>query len=361
MSEFKSNVKNFQQQYEQVKDKLTNEEQTKNALIMPFFQMLGWNVFNPMEFMPEYTADVGIKKGEKVDYAILVNDEPVILIEAKSINEKLEKHDSQLFRYFGTTSSKFGILTNGRYYKFYTDLDEQNKMDSEPFLTIDIENIKDAQLSELSKFKKEQFDVDNIMSSAEELKYLNLTKEYLAQQFEETSDDLVRFFLDNVYNERKTSGNIEKFKPVLNKGLNQIVNEKVSDKLNKALNSENNISIGEHHTEDTNAGNVDSELLVDEEDDGIETTEEELEFYNIVKFILSDVIAPERIFYRDNRSYFNILIDDNIRKWVARLWVKKSGEMHVAFRDDTKVIINSPLELKQYSDKLIECVEEYKE
>lgn len=348
-SEFKNELNNYYQKYESIKDKLTNEEQTKNALIMPFFQMLGWDVFNPLEFIPEFVADVGIKKGEKVDYAIKVNDEPVILIEAKSITENLEKHDSQLFRYFGTTSSKFGILTNGRFYKFYTDLDEQNKMDSEPFLTIDVENLRDNQLSELAKFKKAQFDIDNIMSSAEELKYLNITKDYLSEQLESPSDELVKLFLENVYGERKTANNIDRFKPVLSKALNQFVNEKVSDRLNKALNSENNVVIQEISEEVKETDTL---------DDGIETTDEELEFYSIVKFIAQNVIDPDRIYYRDNRSYFNILIDDSIRKWVVRLYIKKNGDMEVEFRNKEKISISSPLDMQNYSEKLFEVIQE---
>lgn len=114
------------------------EEATKTAVIMPFFAMLGYDVFNPQEFVPEFTADVGIKKGEKVDYAIVKDGTPVILIECKSITENLERHDSQLFRYFGTSEAKFAILTNGLQYRFYTDLDNANKMDEDPFLTINI-------------------------------------------------------------------------------------------------------------------------------------------------------------------------------------------------------------------------------
>ena len=135
-----------------VKENVKTEEATKTSLIMPFFQALGYDVFNPMEFIPEYTADVGIKKGEKVDYAICLNEEIQILIEAKSINESLENHGSQLFRYFGTSSAKFGILTNGINYRFYTDLDDKNKMDSTPFFEIDLTELTDSKIDELKNF-----------------------------------------------------------------------------------------------------------------------------------------------------------------------------------------------------------------
>ena len=100
-------LKNLGKRVHTLKDNINTEEATKTSLILPFFQILGYDIFNPLEFIPEFTADFGIKKGEKVDYAIKISDAPVILIEAKSISEKLTKHDSQLFRYFGTTTSKF--------------------------------------------------------------------------------------------------------------------------------------------------------------------------------------------------------------------------------------------------------------
>lgn len=350
MSELKEGIKRFKEKYANVYDKLSNEEQTKNALVMPFFQMLGWDVFNPLEFVPEYTADYGIKKGEKVDYAIMVNEEPVILIEAKAISEDLDKHDGQLFRYFGTTSSKFGILTNGRIYKFYTDLEETNKMDPNPFLTIDIENFRDAQIPELAKFKKENFDVDDILSSAEELKYLNMLKGYISKQFDEADEQFIRFCLDSVFNERKTSSNIERFRDVVTKALNQIVNEKVSDRLNSALDSQNT-SID---AKDDGAAAVKGA----DEDDEIETTEEELEFYSIVKFMLQDYIDPERVFYRDNRSYFNLLLDDNIRKWFIRLRSKKNG-FEVEFKDGDRVAIQNLFEIKEHLPKILENIESF--
>ena len=149
--DFKDTLKTFINRLEMLKDTVQTEEATKMSLIVPFFQLLGYDVFNPMEFCPEYTADVGIKKGEKVDYAILVKNEPVILIEAKSANRKLDKHSSQLFRYFVTTSARFAILTNGIVYKFYTDLEETNKMDREPFLEINLLNLKESQIAQLAK------------------------------------------------------------------------------------------------------------------------------------------------------------------------------------------------------------------
>lgn len=144
--DFNETIKQFSKRAATIKDTASTEEATKMSLIVPLFQILGYDVFNPAEFCPEYTADVGIKKGEKVDYAILENGSPSMLIECKSCTEQLDKHSSQLFRYFGTTPAKFGILTNGLIYRFYTDLEESNKMDLVPFLELDITNLKMLQL-----------------------------------------------------------------------------------------------------------------------------------------------------------------------------------------------------------------------
>jgi len=152
--EFQEQLSQFAQRIEGLIPSVTTEEATKTSMVMPFFQMLGYDVFNPTEFVPEYTADVGIKKGEKVDYAIIINGSPVLLVECKTCQEDLEKHSSQLFRYFGTTVAKFAILTNGIIYKIYTDLEDKNKMDAIPFLEFDLLNLKENNIAEIIKFKR---------------------------------------------------------------------------------------------------------------------------------------------------------------------------------------------------------------
>ena len=316
MDKFKEDLKQLGRRVIELKDSIGTEEATKTSLIMPFFAALGYDLFNPTEFVPEFTADVGIKKGEKVDYAIVLEGKPTILVEAKSINEQLTKHDSQLFRYFGTTESKFGILTNGQEYKFFTDLDEPNKMDLSPFLTVDITKIKDNQIPELAKFHKDNFDVDKITSSAAEFKYLSSLKEYLSTELDEPSEDFIKFLLNEIYDGMKTKQILEKFKPIIKKGLNQFISEKVNDKLSAALKSSVSIDNVEIQSESDTTEKEDSEII---------TTPEELEAYTICKVVLKDTIPLDRLFYRDNRSYFNILLDDNIRRWFLRVRFNSVG------------------------------------
>ena len=156
---FAEDMKKLAERLASIESQVTTEEATKMSLILPFFQLLGYDVFNPSEFCPEFTADVGIKKGEKVDYAILRSGQPVILIEAKAVSKKLDRHSSQLFRYFVTTQAKFAILTNGIHYKFYTDLDEPNKMDKDPFMEFRLSEIRDSQIPQIEKFHKKYLDV----------------------------------------------------------------------------------------------------------------------------------------------------------------------------------------------------------
>ena len=281
------------------------------------------------------------------DYAIINDDKPAILIEAKSINEKLTKHDSQLFRYFGTTSAKFGILTNGLEYKFFTDLDEPNKMDSSPFFTIDITKIRDIQIAELAKFHKENYDIDNITSTASELKYLNSLKTFLTEQLKSPTENFVKYILSEIYEGTKTKLVIDKFTPIVAKGFNQLVTEKVNEKLSAALNTPVDVK---QEVEVVEAKQEESEII---------TTPEELEAYTAVKLLLKDTVEPCRVFYRDNRSYFNILLDDSIRKWIVRIYVGK--KIRLEFNDEHKTLvdIDTPLDITDHSERLIKIVSKF--
>ena len=163
--------------YTERKDIIQTEEATKTALIMPLITALGYNVFDPTEVVPEFTADIGIKKGEKVDYAIIKDGKPIMLIEAKWSGEELDvSKESQLMRYFNTTPAKIGILTNGHEYRFYTDLDQDNIMDMMPFLQFSICDISEQIVRELKRFTKGAFKIEEIASTASELKYTGTMK-----------------------------------------------------------------------------------------------------------------------------------------------------------------------------------------
>lgn len=349
--DFNESVKQFAERVDMIKSTVSTEEATKMSLIVPMFQLLGYDVFNPIEFCPEYTADVGIKKGEKVDYAVLENGKPNILIECKSCTEQLDKHSSQLFRYFGTTPAKFGILTNGIIYRFYTDLEEANKMDLVPFLEIDMSNLKDSTISELKKFCKDNFDREKIFSTAEELKYSSLIKGLLSSEFESPSEDFVRFVLYHIYDGQKNQRVIEKFTPVVKRAFSSFVNEIVNNKISSAL------------SKDSDSAESDETLLQNEEQvSKIVTTEEEIEAFYIVRGMLAEVASVEDIVHRDTESYFGILYKNNNRKPICRINLdRKNKQLFIpdANKKFERFYIGSLNDLYKYKNQLIEVIKRY--
>lgn len=349
--EFNEQIKQFSERVVNIKSTISTEEATKMSIIVPLFQIMGYDVFNPLEFCPEYTADVGIKKGEKVDYAILENGEPNILIECKSCTEQLDKHSSQLFRYFSTTPAKFGILTNGIIYRFYTDLEEANKMDLVPFLEIDITSIKDSSITQLKKFCKDNFDRDSIFSTAEELKYSSLIKKVLSAEFENPSEEFVRFILSGVYEGQKNQKVLEKFTPIVKRSFSSFVNEIVNNKISSAL------------SEDEPEKSVAEEPIVLEEPASkIITTEEEIEAFYIIRGLLAEAVPVEDITHRDTESYFGILYKNNNRKPVCRVNLDRKNKQ-LLIPDENKKFerfyIESLNDLYKYKRQLIDVVKRY--
>lgn len=356
--DFIDQLRQFSKRVESLIGKIHTEEATKTAVIMPFFAMLGYDVFNPQEFVPEYTADVGIKKGEKVDYAIVKDGAPVILIECKSITENLERHDSQLFRYFGTSVAKFAILTNGLQYRFYTDLDNPNKMDEDPFLSINILDVRDNQVPELKKFCKSVFDIDSIFSTASELKYAQEFKSIFTSQLSEPTDDFLRFFLQECYSGPKTQNVLEKFRPILRNALNELISETMNEKIKVALGgSGGSVSISEPKPVEDDVEESEVRRIPN-----IVTTEEELEAYFLVKNMLSDVTDIHNITYKDTESYFGILYKANTRKWICRLRLTDSIKSLILpdeSKQEIKYSLKDIYDLSQYKEQLIAVLQRY--
>ena len=348
---FFEDLSQLSERFETIKDQIKTEEATKMSMVVPFFQLLGYDVFNPQEFCPEFTADVGLKKGEKVDYAIILNNEPVILVECKWCGEPLDKHGSQLFRYFGTTTAKFGILTNGIIYRFYTDLDEANKMDLTPFLEINILELKENLVNELKKFCKISFDKDSIFSTASELKYTNLIKDLLKKELDEPSETFVRLIISSIYDGQKNQKVIDKFTPIVKKSFVSFINELVNQRLTSALNSTPDPEEVEplDQTEQT----VTSKIV---------TTQAEIESFFIIRGILAGTLNIEDVVYRDTESYFGILYKDNNRKTICRLNLD-SKKKQLLIPDENKnferIYIESLNDIYKYRDKIIAVAKRY--
>ena len=317
--DFIERLQSLAKKLNQVSGTLSTEEATKNALIMPFLHsVLGYDVFDPSEVVPEFTADTGTKKGEKVDYALMKDGEVQILIECKKYSEKLStKHASQLFRYFSVTNARIAILTNGAQYEFYTDLDAPNKMDEKPFLTLDLEDLDDHLVPEIKKLTKSSFDVDSVVDAAGELKYLNQIKKVLGEQFSQPEEDFVKFFTSKVYEGVQTPKVKSQFLDITTKALKQFLNDSINTRLKSA--------IGDSDSKPSLNSSIESVLPSSPNDDEekeiskVVTTDDELDGFNIVKAILRQKLDVQRIQSRDTQSYFGILLDDNNRKPLCRL------------------------------------------
>lgn len=344
---------------------IQTEEATKNALVMPFIAALGYNVFDPTEVTPELNADVGIKKGEKVDYAILREGKPIILFECKHHAADLSKtHASQLYRYFSVTEARFGVLTNGLSYWFYTDLEAANKMDSKPFFEFNMLDFKEAAVDELKKFSKSSFDLNNIMTTASELKYTREIRRILLEQMQSPSDELVKIILGKVYTGRVTQLVREQFAQFIRQAFAQVVNDQINERLKSALST---VVTPAAQTAEAPAGNGTAPGAKNEEpaakQDAIVTTVEEMEAFYTVKAILRDAVATKRIVMRDVQSYAGILLDDSNRKPICRLHFNRA-QKYVGFftgEKEERVPIGDVDELYKFSDRLHATVRQYLE
>jgi predicted type IV restriction endonuclease len=351
--DFKDQIKQLGDRVIKLKDQIQTEEATKNAFIMPFLQTLGYDVFNPLEVVPEYVTDIGTKKGEKIDYAIFKDGQTSILIECKHWVQNLNLHDGQLLRYFHVSKAKFGLLTNGINYRFYSDLVEANKMDEKPFLEFNINEIKDNQIEELKKFHKSVFDADSITNTASELKYTNELKHLLQQELANPSPDFVKHFARQVYPSVITAKVLEQFTNLTKKSIQQHISDLITERLKTALSKE------DEKNKEQEAIQAEQAKI---EENKIVTTEEELEGFMIVKTILRQKISFARVTYRDAQSYFAILLDDNNRKTICRLYLNGSKKYFVTLDEQKKEVrneIGTLDDIFKFSDTLLQIVDNY--
>lgn len=340
---------------------IETEEATKNAFIMPFISnVLGYDVFNPAEVIPEFTADVGVKRGEKVDYAILKDGKVQILMECKKLGDTLDlRYASQLFRYFAVTESRIAILTNGQEYQIFTDADMPNRMDEKPFLVFDLLDIDRTLLSEIQKLSKDTFDLESVVSAAEELKYISGIRKVIAGEAKEPSDEWVRFFVNRLYEGRTTQKIVEQFRPLVTRALHQYIGDQVQGRLKTALDDDGQPLTAAKPTAAA-APVIDGAVaqtagLVAMSD--VQTTDEELEGFNIVRAIACADVDPERVVHRDGKAYFAILLDDNNRKPIIRLHLNSKNKKFVttfeAGKDGTRRDIDSVVDIYQVAGEAI--------
>lgn len=324
---------------------LLTEEAAKTALVMPFLQSLGYDVFNPSEVVPEFTADVGTKKGEKVDYAICDNGKVTILIECKPSSADLNvNHAAQLFRYFSVTDARLAVLTNGVNYQFYSDVEKPNKMDDKPFFTFSMDAIKPTDIKTLEKFGKANFDIDKIVQEAGNLNIQSLLRKEVEKEFAEPSEEFIRIMAARVHDGRLTPAVKESFGRMLGATISLIIRDLVTDRLSNALNA--SAPAADAVTDDGSIGVV---------EDGIVTTQEEISGFHIVQAIASKLVDPKRVTIRDAKSYCAILLDDNNRKTIARMHFNGITAKYLgtfAGKDEQRNLISELTEIYRLSPQI---------
>jgi hypothetical protein len=308
---FKEDLQRLSAQVSERKQYISNEQTTKQSLVTPFLQTLGFDVFNPLEVKLEYIADFGKKRSEKVDFAIFKNDVPILFIEVKEIHEPLDTHDAQLARYFNATPDvKVAILTNGVIYRFFTDLRTPNIMDETPFLTVDVTDPRPSDFEALAKFQKDEFDKDTVLRFAEDLSYTANLNAGLRDMFKSPPDDFVRYLIKDFSDIRVTAPVIERFRPIVKKSIYNALMDIVSQGLLQQETAPNNQQEGQS-----------AEIATSEtrEPRKVVTTEDELRSFQIICDILKKAgkdIAD--VNYKDTTVYFAIY-NRILSQWFLRL------------------------------------------
>lgn len=282
------------------------------ALIAPFIQALGYDIFNPAEVKPEFSADLpGIKQGERVDYAVLEDGLPKILVEAKPYTTDLKTAEmGQLSRYFQATNARIGILTNGQSFLFFSDLDKPNLMDERPFAEINLFDLRSAPLEQIKQMSKAMFDIDTLLSTAERLKYLRGVKEQLKAELSDPSEWLVKEMASRVHSAKRTSSQLlDKFKPIVIDAIKAYINDRINERLSSAM------EVDKAQAEPA----LDASEAESSGDNVIITTQDELEGLYIIRAICASDVEPSRLTEKDTKSYCNVLLDNNSWKSIVRM------------------------------------------
>lgn len=369
---FKEELQKLSVQIAERKKHITNEEMTKQALIIPFLQVLGYDVFSPLEVKPEYGSDFAKKKGEKVDYAIYKNGKPIIFIEAKAITDDTSSHNAQLARYFNATPEvKLAIITNGAIYKFFTDLNTTNIMDENPFAVIDMTDLSPSDIEVLDKFRKELFDAETLVKYAEDLIYTTNLNNKLGDIFKNPPDDFIRYLIKDFSDSRITSTVVDRFRPIVKKSISSALLELVSQGLSQSSLPE---EVLPEATQEIDC--LEAELKPQKE---VCTTEEELKCFEIIKKTLikagkniSDMGNKDTTVYFAvyNKNIFNWFIRINLdaqNKFIStRLPRDKASQFAADFKieqapkgqGESRIYINSAEDLTKLDKLIVECFDD---
>ena len=341
----------FRKRLEHLKNTDATEEATKTSFVLPFIQMLGYDIFDPSEVIPEFTADIGTKKGEKVDYALMKDNYPVVLIECKKIETSLSSDAvSQLLRYFGVTESSVGILTDGIRYRFFSDLDQSNVMDPRPFFEFNMLDFTEVQVRELKRFTKDEFDKSQIVDAARELRYTAEIKRLLARELAKPSDKFLNFVIRQVYDGRITASVRKMFRGLVYPAFNQFVSDKIQDRLASALKQEGS----------TREDSRDTEIDEDPKD---EFTDSEMDGFITIKAMLGGLVDTKCLDLRKTKHYSSIALcrspeKDDYGMVLFRLWARRQDYLRLEVAGIEDIRVDAIEEFFEHTDRIRELVKE---
>lgn len=333
MNDLEKNLQELSSRASVIKNHITNEEGTKTSLILPLFKILGYDIENPQKMIPEYTVE-----NDRVDYSIMQDNAPLLFIEAKSVKEDLNKHKEQAKKYFNNSDTKIICLTNGLTYNFYSDINKDNIMDDEPFLSFDIEKITDFEIRYLKNLSIDNFTMENYSDVVYQIK----ATEFIRHQLENPSDEFIRFVANNISNKKKTKKFLEKVK--------KLIFGSVKDVLSVISNGKIVIS------------QINTSAKIKSNNPQIITTEEELEGYKIIVSILSEIYSVTNLNYKDTQKYFAIIANKKPGNWIARLYLgvkKKSIMLPDGNNGYKRYQLNDINDLYKYKDELLDSASKY--
>lgn len=338
MDEFISKLKSHIEHVKRVGGHCTTEETTKQALILPLLDILGFSPYDPTKVLAEFAADFpGAKNTERVDYALYCNGQPVMFIEAKPYVADLTNHAPQLSRYFNSSLGvTIGAITNGKEWRFFTDLINTNVMDEKPFLTIDFTKSKPEDLTQLAEFKHDNFHAEKLRFFAEENQYIQQFKAVIKKSINDVDIDFVKFVAQQANVPRQLN---TKFLETIQPFVKQAVQQAISDTVVKGLSAPTIITAQPVEQKPVDAkqeiATQGADFIVNPDNEKIITTKDEQELYRIVTELFPDIELEAR----DTESYYSIVYQGKSTRWLFRYDVNKkrpSIQFNVPIDDERK-------------------------
>jgi len=319
--------------FSRLEETCTNEAQTRMFVIEPMLEILGYSR-DPKDMLTEINAGWG-HKTNKADIGLIVKGKkPEIIIECKKYGKKLtDKEGDQLNNYFtNTEGSKIGILTNGLEWRFYCEYQEKNKLHHNPFLVIDFSELDDSKIEQFSQFHKNFANIEDLLNEAQDTFFLEGFGAALTEEFLNPSDDFIKAVFARMPGKRMNDTIKEKLRTLINSNAIQQVLPKLIE-------------------EESKSGNI------------VITTGEELQIYHAVKTIIINSLKKidfSRISYRDQKNSFNILVDDNKRKMIAKITSSKGKYyLEITGNGDKKIQIDGLESVVAHSKSIIEIAKSY--